>query len=85
MNRHKRRQCWCFCFTPPGPGDATLIFPEAHPFKKEVVVNIMLSRQGGNATIFLKGFKRHANEPELKFGRIALACKRFRVSHQVST
>jgi len=81
LNRCQCVECWRFCFTTPGLSDAALIFSQAHPFKEEVIVNIMLSRQGGNAAVFPNGFERHANEPELKSGRIALACKRFRVSY----
>lgn len=74
LNRYQRGQCWYFSFKPAGFSDAALIFPETHPFKEKVVVDVMLSREGGDAAVFFKRFDRHAHQPELKFGRLVLAC-----------
>lgn len=73
LNRHQRGKRSWFCFSATGFGHAPLIFPEAYPFKEEVVVDVVLTREGGNAAVLLKGFKRHANQPELKFRRVTLA------------
>jgi hypothetical protein len=73
LNRYERGKWRRFCFSPAGFGHTPLIFPETYPFKEEIVVNVVFTRKGGNAAVFLKGFKRHANQPELKFGSVTLA------------
>ena len=69
LKRHQRGKCSGFRFSSPWSGNAPLVLSETYPFKKEIVVDVVLSCECCNAAVFHKSFKRHANQPELKFGR----------------
>lgn len=54
LNRYERGKWRHFCFSPAGFGHAPLNFPEPYAFKEEIAVDVVLTREGGNAAVFLR-------------------------------
>lgn len=68
LDRHQRGKYSWFSFSSPWFGDPPFIFPETHPFKEKVVVDIVLTGEGGNVAVFFKGFSAIRTSRSLNSG-----------------